>query len=86
MFCMTSGIFVITKSRKLPCIQVDSEITCERFKSNNWLQRVIPEGDDEDRVFHDISGWLKSPSRSIEFSLQRGDRDVKISWHKEGGL
>ena len=57
-----------------------------RFKSNNWLQRVIPEGDDEDRVFHDISGWLKSPSRSIEFSLQRGDRDVKISWYKEGGL
>ncbi len=86
MFCMTSGIFVITKSRRLPCIQVDSEITCERFKSNNWLQGVIPEGDDEDRVFHDISGWLKSPSRSIEFSLQRGDRSVKISWYKEGGL
>ncbi len=83
---MASGIFAITKSRRLPCIQVDSEITCERFKSNNWLQRVIPEGDDEDRVFHDISRWLKSPIRSIEFSLHRCDRDVKKSWYKEGGL
>ncbi len=45
-----------------------------RFTLNNWLQRVIPEGDDESRVFHDISGWLKLPSRSIEFSLQRGER------------
>ncbi len=26
----------------------------------------ISEGDDEERVFQDTSGWLKSPSRSIE--------------------
>ncbi len=59
---------------------------CDLNRICNWLQSVIPERDDEDRVFHDISGWLKSPIRSIQFSLQRDDRDVKISWYKEVGL
>ncbi len=65
MFCMASSIFVITKSRRLPCIQVDSEIPIVRFKSNNWLQRVIPEGDDKDRVFHDQVEVLNFHCREV---------------------